>query len=471
MHVVGIPSQRATLRSEAMLRSHQEVLLFGQRYRVIFAGLAIAAIILIVLLIFNLPGIQGHISAIEALEQVHTSWIRLLIIFALLGIPAAAAAVTVYSYFATKQKLAKVQTAAKAILESLVGGVLTLDTEGGVTIINRAACQILEIGSEPPYPNLAELSEKHRALVGLIREALDAGQYVQDKDSVFVNSRNDLIMLRTSISDQVDETGQRVGIVVLVKDVSKLVAMENELRKRDRLAAAGTLAAGVAHEIRNPLSALELNLRLLRDEVTSIGTAGGDIEEYFEILFAETRRLNRITSSFLQLSRPEPLARVRVAFHHPVMQVARLVSREAQEKNISLVFDLASGDPEVLGDSTKLEQVCLNILINAMQAMPTGGVITVASTLNWCDGRRFINLAFADQGVGISPENLPRLFDPYFTTRSDGMGLGLAIADRIVTDHGGKIFVESTVGVGTVMTVCLPVAEAGDNGRDQEPVV
>src|ERR1022692_2131224 len=327
-----------------MLRSQQEMRLFGQRYGAIFVGLAIAAAILIILLILNLPRTQGRTSEVDALRQVGADWILALIIFALLGITATAAAVTVYSYFATKQKLAKVQTTAKAILESLVGGVLTLDTEGGVTIINRAACQILEIGSEPPYPNLAELSEKHRALVGLIREALDAGQYVQDEDSVFVNSRNDLIMLRTSISEQVDETGQRVGIVVLVKDVSKLVAMENELRKRDRLAAAGTLAAGVAHEIRNPLSALELNLRLLRDEVTNICAPGWDIEEYFEILFAETRRLNRITSSFLQLSRPEPLARVRVAFHQPVMQVARLVSREAQEKNISLGFDLASGD-------------------------------------------------------------------------------------------------------------------------------
>lgn len=454
-----------------MLRSQQEVRLFGQRYRAIFAGLAIAATILIILLILNFPQTQGSTSAVDALRQVRTDWMRAVIIFALLGITATAAALTMYSYFATKEKLARVQTTAKAILESLVGGVLTLDTEGNVTIINRAACQILGIGSDPPYPNLPELSEKHRALVGLIRKALDARQYVQDEDSVFVNSRNELIVLRTSISEQVDEAGQRVGIVVLVKDVSKLVAMENELRKRDRLAAAGTLAAGVAHEIRNPLSAVELNLRLLRDDVTSLGTTGGDVEGYFDILFAETRRLNRITSNFLQLSRPEPLDRVRVAIHHPVMQVARLINREAQEKNISLVFDLAGDGPEVLGDSTKIEQVCLNILINAMQAMPAGGVIRVASGISWSDGRKFVNLAFADQGTGISPENLPRLFDPYFTTRSDGTGLGLAIADRIVTDHGGKILVESTVGVGTVMTVCVPVADVGGNGGGQEPIV
>jgi len=454
-----------------MLRSQQEMRLFGQRYGAIFVGLAIAAAILIILLILNFPRTQGPTSAVDALRQVGADWILALIIFALLGITATASAVTAYSYFATKEKLAKVQTTARAILESLVGGVLTLDTDGGVTIINRAACQILEIDSAPPYPDLDELPEKYRPLVGLIRKALDARQYVQDQDSVFVNSRNQQIVLRTSISEQVDEAGERVGIVVLVKDVSNLVTMESELRKRDRLAAAGTLAAGVAHEIRNPLSALELNLRLLRDEVTGICPAGGDIEGYFEILSAETRRLNRITSNFLQLSRAEPLARVRVGVHQAVTQVARLVNREAEEKNIALVLDLVSDDPEVLGDSTKLEQVCLNILINAMQAMPTGGVITVTSCIDWSGGRKFLSLAFADQGVGISPENLPRLFDPYFTTRSDGTGLGLAIADRIVTDHGGKILVESSVGVGTVVTVCLPMADAGDTRGVKEPVV
>ena len=447
-----------------MLRSQREMRLFGQRYGVIFAALAIAAALLIILLFLNFPRTQGRASAVDALRQVGADWILALIIFALLCITATAAAVTAYSYFATKEKLAKVQTTARAILESLVGGVLTLDTDGDVTIINRAACQILEIDPAPPYPDLDELPEKYCPLVGLIRKALDARQYVQDQDSVFVNSRNQQIVIRTSISEQVDEAGERVGIVVLVKDVSNLVTMERELRKRDRLAAAGTLAAGVAHEIRNPLSALELNLRLLRDEVTGLCPAGGEIEEYFEILSAETRRLNRITSNFLQLSRAEPLARVRVGVHQAVTQVARLVNREAEEKNISLVLDLVSGDPEVLGDSTKLEQVCLNILINAMQAMPTGGVVSVTSCIDWSEGRKFVNLAFADQGVGIDRENLPRLFDPYFTTRVDGTGLGLAIADRIVTDHGGKILVESTVGRGTVVKVCLPMANEAASG-------
>lgn len=451
-----------------MLRTQQEVRLFGMRYGAIFAGLAVAAAILIVLLILNIPQKQTHAPIAATMRQVRADWTKLLIIFALLGITATAAVVTVYSYLATKEKLARVRTTAKAILESLVGGVLTLDTEGRLTIINRAASEILEIGAEPPYPDLTGLAKKHSALVGLIRQALEARQYVQDLDSTFVNSKHEQVVLRTSISEQVDEVERRVGIVVLVKDVSKLVAMEQELRKRDRLAAAGTLAAGVAHEIRNPLSALELNLRLLRDEVVSLHPPREDVEGYFEILFAETRRLSRITSNFLQLSRPEPLAKAHLSVHHPLLQVVRLLEREAQEKKISLALDLAAGDPMVLGDSTKLEQVCLNILINAMQAMPAGGVIRIASTISRSDGRRFVNVSFSDQGAGISPENLPRLFDPYFTTRADGTGLGLAIADRIVTDHGGKILVESTVGTGSLMTVSLPMADAEDSTREQE---
>src|ERR1019366_10071162 len=134
------------------------------------------------------------------------------------------------------------------------------------------------------------------------------------------------------------------------------------------------------------------------------------------------------------------------------------------------VLDFNVSAPKVLGDETKLEQVCLNLLINAMQAMPNGGVIRVSSSVSGSETGRSVDLIFEDQGIGIPPENLPRLFDPYFTTRFDGTGLGLAIADRIVTDHGGKILLDSTVGVGTVMTVRLPLADAADTGEVQEPV-
>ena len=213
-----------------MLGSKQRIRFVGLRYGVVLACLAAAAAILLNLLFVNFPRVGAPVEA-------RPNWTKMTVILSFLIATATAAVLTVYSYFLTSAKLARIQTTAKAILGSLVGGVLTLDTEGRVTIINRAASRILEISTSPPYPELGEFSHKHEALVGLIRRSLDRRQYVQEQDSVFVNSRNEQVTLRTSISEYVDVLGQRAGIVVLVKDVSKLIAMESELRKRDRLAA------------------------------------------------------------------------------------------------------------------------------------------------------------------------------------------------------------------------------------------
>lgn len=443
--------------------------LLGVRYRLIAAGLGVAAAVLIALLIANIfqdhDRILGSALSPEALQHLQGEGIRLTALSLLLAITAAAAVLALRSHQATTERLTWVQNTTKTILESLAGGVLTLDLEGKVGIINRAAREILEIGDAPAGIDLAWLARRQLAFTQLIRQSVLERKYVQDQDLRFVNSRGAAVVVRITTCEQKDEKGERVGVIVLVKDVTRLVAMDQELRKRDRLAAAGTLAAGVAHEIRNPLSALELNIRLLRDEVLSANPSREDIESYFDVLVAETRRLNRITANFLQLARPAAISRAPVFIDEPLLQVIRLLELEAKEKAISFNVRL----PErflVLGDTNKLEQLFLNILINAMQAMPEGGVVHVeARALSEEDGR-FVDVSFADNGVGIPPENLARLFDPYFTTREGGTGLGLPIADRIATDHGGKIFVESAPGAGTTMTVRLPLAPAED---DQQP--
>jgi PAS domain S-box-containing protein len=440
--------------------------LFGIPYWVILTGLSAIAAALIIALILHVPPRHAQIAdwtpVDELLDQARSDWKQLFVVSSLLAVTLAITVLTVYSYIATREKLAEVQTASKAILESLAGGVLTLDLEGRLTIVNKAASQILEISEDPPFPKLAALGQKHPKLVEVIRRALVEGVYAQDYDWTFLNSQNALVYLRANISPQADDGGRRVGIVVLIKDVTHLVRMEQELRKRDRLAAAGSLAAGIAHEIRNPLSALELNLRLLRDELRQPASSREEIEGYFDVLFAETRRLNRITSNFLQLSRPAPLVKSRLPVQRPVRQVARLLETEAQEKNVRIELDLGGEEIPVLGEETKLEQVCLNILINAIQAMPQGGVARVTVRRRMGEDGDWAEIAFADTGVGIPPENIPRLFDPYFTTRSDGTGLGLAIADRIVADHGGSILVASSPGQGATLTVRLPVAGDGD---------
>jgi signal transduction histidine kinase len=447
-----------------MLSDHQEVRLFGLRYRTIFVGLTMIGSLIVALILLGLPSAnvngQTPIAIDEVLSRIHNSWARLLVLSVILGIILTASVLTVFSYFSTTRHLTRIRTTSKAILESLVGGVLTIDMEGRITIINRAASRILELPSKSPYPNLDDLARKHRRLVEVIHLALRENRFVQDDDVAFVTSRAERLTLRTTVSAQVDEHARTVGLVVLVKDVSKIVALEQELRKRDRMVTAGTLAAGVAHEIRNPLSAIELNLRLLRDEIAPLLPDRADMEEYFDVLFAETQRLNRITSSFLQLSRTEELVKVNIPIHAPVQRVLRLIESEAKAKNIFFDLDLRATGTQVSGDPTKLEQVCLNLLINSMQSMPNGGKIRVTSSRGTSENGGFVDLVVEDQGIGVPPENIPRMFDPYFTTRTDGTGLGLAIADRIVTNHGGTILVESTLGAGTSMTVRLPIAEA-----------
>jgi signal transduction histidine kinase len=447
-----------------MLSETQEIRLFGLRYRTVLVSLTIVAFVIISLMALTLPSVlspgQSPAAVDGLLSRFQNSWIKLFVLSILLGVILTASVLTVFSYFSTRQRLARIRTTSKAILESLVGGVLTIDTQGRTTIINRAASQILELPSQSPYPDLEAMAQRHPRLAEVIRQALQSNEYVQDDDVAFVNSQGDRLILRTTVSAQGDESGRRVGLVVLVKDVSRIVALEKELRKRDRLVTAGTVAAGVAHEIRNPLSAIELNLRLVRDEVATALPGNSDMEEYFDVLFAETRRLNRITSNFLQLSRPEPITKVRVPIQEPVRQVLRLLESEAAGKGVSFSVELPVAGAEILGDATKLEQVCLNMLINSMQAMPHGGMIRVSCNLTRSETGSYVDLVIADQGVGVPKENLQRLFDPYFTTRPDGTGLGLAIADRIVSDHGGTILVESIPGEGTSMTVRLPLAGA-----------
>lgn len=445
-----------------MLNESQEIRLFGLRYRTILLlllGLAAAIILMMTVSVPTVPAPEAVAGAMEEmLGRFHNTWIRLLVLSTFLGIVLTAVLLTVFSYFSTRQRLSRIRTTARAILESLVGGVLTMDIEGNITIINRAASQILELPSQAPYPDLDSLSNRHPRLAQVIRQSLSENDYVQDDDVAFVNSAGAQLVLRTTVSAQLDETGRRVGLVVLVKDVSRMAAMEKELRRNDRLAAAGTLAAGVAHEIRNPLSAIELNLRLLKDDVRAAGLSSADIDEYFDVLSAETQRLNRITSSFLQLSRPESLEKARLPIQRPARRVLRLLESEAQSKRINFEVSMPQEELQVLGDETKLEQVCLNLLINSMQAMPDGGTIRVSASTMRVDDRCFVDLTVKDEGAGIPADIMPRLFDPYFTTRSDGTGLGLAVADRIVTDHGGSILASSDVGIGTTMTVRLSAA-------------
>ncbi len=232
----------------------------------------------------------------------------------------------------------------------------------------------------------------------------------------------------------------------------RLGKIEKELQRSERLAALGKMAAGVAHELRNPLSSIKGLALLLKskssDEGSSVETA--------DILVQEVERLNRSIEELLDYAKPAKLNKISLDVNVVVEKTIQLVAMDLQAQGISLDSHLAEGLPEIMVDEDKLNQVFLNLFLNGIQAMANGGILTVTSM------RRGDTLAVVieDTGTGVAESNLARVFDPYFTTKNDGTGLGLAMSAKIVEEHEGKIILTSEPGKGTRVEVMLPVVSS-----------
>ncbi len=225
--------------------------------------------------------------------------------------------------------------------------------------------------------------------------------------------------------------------------------LEKELQRSERLAALGKMAAGVAHELRNPLSSIKGLAVLLQSHLS----AAGKDAETAEMLVKEVERLNRSIGELLDYAKPGQLKREPTAIAEVISKTVSLIQVDAKSYGISITLALADNLPPVHVDPDKLNQVLLNLLLNALQAMPDGGELSVRTAL---EGPMLV-IAITDSGVGIAPENLQRVFDPYFTTKSDGTGLGLAMSAKIVEEHGGTITISSIPDRHTEVRVLLPL--------------
>src|SRR4051812_35869608 len=233
----------------------------------------------------------------------------------------------------------------------------------------------------------------------------------------------------------------------------------DRLYRAERLAAVGQLAAGVAHEIRNPLTAIRSTMQYLLRGLDP----GEPKHQLVEDLLSEVDRINGTVGGLLSLSRTGEIRRVEIDLQEPLGKAVQLVQARAAEEDVSIESDFAGRELRVLGDPGSLQQVFLNLLLNAVQSMPGGGRISV-SAAPWparrgsdtFDDPRWAEVRIADTGPGIPPEQLRRVFDPFYTTKRDGTGLGLAICHGIVEQHEGEIRVDSEAGSGTTVSVRLP---------------
>jgi signal transduction histidine kinase len=239
-----------------------------------------------------------------------------------------------------------------------------------------------------------------------------------------------------------------------------LLEKEVQLRRADRLSALGQLSAGLAHEIRNPLGAIKGAVEILQDDYPS----GHPKAEFYGILVKEVERLNEVLTNFLSFARPVAPRFAPLDVPTVLTQLEGLVSGQARAYRVQVFTTFHAGPSRVMADETLVKQAFLNIMLNAIEAMPEGGDLVIATRLvsgeRSGDRPEWIEVVFDDTGPGILEEELPRIFDPFFTTKKDGTGLGLAITHRIIENHHGSIRVMSQRGKGTTFVVSLPLEGA-----------
>lgn len=255
----------------------------------------------------------------------------------------------------------------------------------------------------------------------------------------------------------VDNADARKSLLIILRDITRERAQEASVLESERLNAVRLLAASVAHEIGNPLNALNIHLQLLNRELASIrdDTQRQPLEELLTIARTEVGRLDAIISQFLLAIRPAQPQKQPLDPAKLLQETLLLMKSDFENRRIAVDCEIPAGSPSILLDPTQIKQVYFNLLKNATEAMPDGGRLHIAFSSN----ARWLIIDFLDTGHGIPLENLPRLFQPYQTTKAKGSGLGLMITQRIIQDHGGQIEVSSQPGAGTCFRVLLPLAD------------
>jgi two-component system sensor histidine kinase PilS (NtrC family) len=332
------------------------------------------------------------------------------------------------------------------VFHSVGTGLIAVDGEHRVTALNRAAERITGVNAEAAVGRPWDVFGAGLSLADVEPEIDTPDPRPPWREVILHRAGGDDVPVRLTFSALRAGDGRRIGLIAACEDLSAIRAMEARMRAADRLASLGRMAANIAHEIRNPLASLSGAV-----EVLAAGAVDETRERLGQIVLKETERLNTIIREFLEYARPAPLSRSTVNVAEIVDEVLVLVEHRARPGTLKVIREFSPSLPWSV-DRQQFRQVVWNLCLNAMQAMPDGGELKVSVAIT----RRRLVLRVADTGEGIPSGDLGHIFEPFFSTKSGGSGLGLALVHRIVQDHGGDIDVHSRPGVGSAFTVTLP---------------
>ena len=339
----------------------------------------------------------------------------------------------------------------RLLVEHLPCGVITTDPQGVVRVLNPEARRLLQV-DEQLSPGEVELPASFNDLV---QPTLRGHAEPLPEEIVLRNGSRDQANLRVNCLPLEGEHNELLGAVLVLNDHTTLERLQRAVRQADRLASIGTLASGMAHEIKNPLTALKTFTQLLPKRYNDAEFR----HDFSGLAGSEIARIERIVNQLLAFARPAPLMIEQVNLHEIIGNAVKLVGPQASRHQIAVRTMLKADTDYIAADKDRLQQVLLNLLLNAIQANTDGGWIEVATEMEpgTAEHDAFIRLDVRDGGNGIPEDILPHIFDPFFTTKGEGTGLGLSVSYNIVAEHKGRLEVASETGKGTCFSLYLPI--------------
>jgi PAS domain S-box-containing protein len=335
------------------------------------------------------------------------------------------------------------------VLASMTNGLITLDLDSRIVSANGAAQSILGLeGRHWQGISFRDLWPEDNSFVRLLQKCLKS-QTPCGNQEILLNTdaeKQRTLMVNSSFLES--GRGKKMGVVVVINDITEVKALEARMRQSDRLAALGTLSAGLAHEIRNPLSAIKTFVQLLPRKISNPAF----FDKFQTTVPRELNRINGLIENLLELARPPKLEFEMISLSDCLSQVEDLYRDKLEATKITLEISQEESLPKLWADKEHLVRALSNIVLNALEAMPEGGNLTVTAK-ELAGG---VVLQFTDTGIGIDEATKDKIFNPFFTTKDTGTGLGLAMTHKILQEHGGHIEVDSAVGKGTTFTLTFP---------------
>jgi two-component system sensor histidine kinase HydH len=383
----------------------------------------------------------------EAARRDIQTTVILSVVMLLLGFGGFISLFWMHSYRIARQSMQDTSAFAHEVVRHLPVGLIATDRSGRVTFFNSAAEKITGvdkhlIGNQKPDDLLPEG-------LGGVQKKLDQGKIVTELEMECTFAPKKVLPVSVSAARITNPDGEFLGQVFIMRDLSEIRRLQDEVRLQEKLAAMGGLAAGVAHEVRNPLSSIKALATFFAGQFDD----GSESNEAAKVMVQEVDRLNRVITELLEFSRPTDIKRQASDVGLLISRSIQLVQQDASNKSIDISVKTEGGICSAWIDPDRFTQCLLNLYLNAIQAMEKGGYLTVKSVAGEA---KKVNIVVSDTGRGISPEQIKKIFDPYYTTKSKGTGLGLAIVQKIIEAHGGKIEVNSAIDKGTSFLISIP---------------